>query len=356
MSPWELNWLLIFVPVAVVLHYIAPGQGALVFGAACLAIIPLAGWLGEATGHVAERTSETIGGLLNATFGNAAELIIGLMAVRHGMFAIAKASITGSIIGNLLLVFGASALAGGARHKQQKFNVLVARTEATLLILAAIALLAPAVFQYIAGPQARAREFNLSVAIAIVLLIAYALNLLFSLRTHRKLYAATPAPVQTAEMSAAWPLRRSVAVLAGSTALIAWISEILVDSVQDAAASLGMTDLFVGVIVVAIIGNAAEHTSSVMAALRNRMDLSMSVAIGSSTQIALLVAPLLLLASYAIAPKPMDLLFTPAEVMAVAVSVIITAQIAGDGETNWLEGSQLLAVYVILGFVFYFLP
>ena len=350
-----MNWLLIFVPVAIVLHYVAPGHGTLVFGTAALAIIPLAGWLGRATEHLAENTSDSIGGLLNATFGNAAELIIGLMAISRGLYPIAKASITGSIIGNLLLVFGGSALAGGIRFKHQKFNALVARTEATLLMLAAIALLAPAVFQHVAGQAAHASEVNLSLAIAIVLLITYALNLLFSLRTHRKMYA-TAASEPSEPGVTAWGIPKSVGVLSLATALTAWISEILVGSVEEAARHFGMTDVFVGVIVVAIIGNAAEHSSAILAALKNRMDLALGIAIGSSTQVALLVAPLLLVASYAIGPRPMDLLFSTAEVMAVAVAVAITAQIAGDGETHWLEGAQLLAVYIILGFVFYFLP
>lgn len=350
-----MNWLLVFVPVAIALHYLLPGHGALVFAAACLAIVPLAAWLGRATEHLAERTSEAMGGLLNATFGNAAELIIGLMAISRGLYGIAKASITGSIIGNLLLVFGASAAAGGARYKQQKFNAFMARTQATLLILAAIALLAPAVFQQIAGVKARSSEVNLSLAIAIVLLIIYGLNLLFSLRTHRQLYAAEPAkPVE--EPARSWPVGVSLAVLAGATVLTAWISEILVDSVNEAAAHFGMSDLFIGVVVIAIIGNAAEHSACIVAALKDRMDLAISISIGSSIQIALLVAPLLVIASYFIGPRPMDLLFTLPEVMAVAVAVAITAQIAGDGETHWLEGAQLLAVYVILGSVFYYLP
>jgi Ca2+:H+ antiporter len=345
----------VFVPVAIALHYFLPRHGAIVFGAACLAIVPLAGWLGKATEHLAARTSEAIGGLLNATFGNAAELIIGLMAISRGLYPIAKASITGSIIGNLLLVFGASALAGGTRHKQQHFSAFAARTQATLLILAAIALLAPAVFYQITGAKGRAGETNLSLAISIVLLIIYGLNLLFSLGTHRQLYAAEQ-PADEEHEAAPWPLKRSLAALAGATALTAWVSEILVDSVNEAAQHFGMSDLFVGVVVIAIIGNAAEHSTCLTAALKNRMDLALSIAIGSSIQIALLVAPLLVVASYFVGPQPMDLLFTMGEVMAVVVAVAITAQIAGDGETHWLEGAQLLAVYLIVGFLFYFLP
>jgi len=349
------NWLLVFVPIAIALHYFWPSLGLPTFAAACLAIIPLAGWLGKATEHLARTTSDVVGGLLNATFGNAAELIIGLMAISRGLYPIAKASITGSIIGNLLLVFGGSALAGGVRYKVQKFNSFMARTQATLLILASIALLTPAVFRQIAGARARAGEANLSLAIAVVLLIIYALSLVFSLHTHRQLYAAES--THAAETSESpWPARKSLCVLAAVTAVTAWVSEILVDSVTDAAQHLGMSDLFVGVVVIAIIGNAAEHTTCIAAAWRNEMDLSISVSIASSIQIALLVAPLLIIASYFIAPRPMDLLFTMPEVMAVGVAVAITAQIAGDGETHWLEGAQLIAVWLILGFLFYFLP
>ena len=350
-----MNWLLAFVPITIALHYFWPGHGLLTFAAACLAIVPLAGWLGKATEHLASSTSDVVGGLLNATFGNAAELIIGLMAISRGLYPIAKASITGSIIGNLLLVFGGSALAGGVRYKVQKFNSFMARTQATLLILASIALLTPAVFHQMAGAKARAGEVNLSLAIAVVLLIIYALSLLFSLHTHQHLYAAqTAEPVETSEPS--WSVRKALIVLAAVTALTAWVSDILVDSVTDAAQHLGMSDLFVGVVVIAIIGNAAEHSMCIAAAWRNQMDLSLSVSIASSIQIALLVAPLLVIASYFVAPRPMDLLFTMPEVMAVAVAVAITAQIAGDGETHWLEGAQLLAVWLILGFLFYFLP
>jgi Ca2+:H+ antiporter len=350
----SLNWLLVFVPAAIALRFLRPDAGTLIFAASCLAIVPLAGLLGRATEQLAARTSEAIGGLLNATFGNAAELIIGFMAVRRGMYPIAKASITGSIIGNLLLVLGASMLAGGARRKTQSFNVLGARSQSTALILAAIALLAPAVFHRVAGEGSAMEEHGLSLGIACVLVTIYALALLFSLGTHRELIAS--ASESEAPEGVAWSRTKSLTVLAGSTALIAWISEILIASVESATHALGMSEIFVGVVVVATVGNAAEHSSAVVAAWRDRMDLALSISIGSSLQIALLVAPLLVFASYAAGPRPMDLLFTPAEVTSVIAAVIITAQIAGDGESNWLEGAQLLAVYLILALVFYFLP
>jgi Ca2+:H+ antiporter len=348
-----LNWLLIFVPVAIVLEFWKPESHTLIFVASSLAVIPLAGWLGNATEHLARHTGEGAGALLNATFGNAAELIIALMALRQGLYPVVKASLTGSIIGNILLVLGAAMLAGGVRHTRQRFNLTAARAQATLLTLAAIALVMPAAYHYLAGPVGRVREDSLSLAISAVLLLAYGAHLLFSLGTHKQLFAGQESE---GHHEPAWTLRRSVAVLAGATGFIAWISEILVGSVEAAAASLGMTRIFLGVIVVAVVGNAAEHSTAVSMALKNRMELSLGIAIGSSLQIALFVAPILVFASHWIGPRPLDLMFTPAEVLAVFVAVLITGQIAADGESNWLEGVQLIAVYLILAVVFYFLP
>jgi Ca2+:H+ antiporter len=350
----SLNWLLVMAPVAVGLHYLQPDSHTLIFVSACLAILPLAGWLGTATEYLAARTGEGIGGLLNATFGNAAELIIALAALKKGLFPVVKASLTGSIIGNILLVLGAAALAGGVKHQTQKFNETGARTQSTMLTLAAIALIVPAAYHYLAGPAAARRELGLSTEISVVMLITYALGLFFSLHTHKHYFSGESSHCNSHE--AVWPVGRSVAVLAASTAAIAWVSEILVGSVEYAAHAFGMTSIFVGVIVVAVVGNAAEHSTAVLAAMKNRMDLSLGIAMGSSIQIALFVAPVLVLASYLVAPRPMDLLFTPAEVLAIGLSVLIMGQVAADGESNWMEGVQLLAVYIILGITFYFLP
>ncbi|MFB3825963.1 MAG: calcium/proton exchanger [Bryobacteraceae bacterium] len=349
-----LNWLLVFAPVAIVLHYAAPGQPVLIFASSALAIVPLAGWLGKATEHLAARTSEGIGGLLNATFGNAAELIISLAALKDGLLPIVKASLTGSIIGNLLLVTGAAVLGGGLRYKTQQFNAQGARVQTTMLTLSAIAFVAPAAYHHLSRAIDPGREHTLSVEIASIMLLTYALSLLFSLHTHKQFFAA-PAP-HCEGSTPAWSVARSLAVLGGSTAMVGWISEILVGSVGAAASALGMSDLFVGVVVVAIIGNAAEHSTAVAAAMANRMDLALGIAVGASIQVALFVAPVLVLASYWIAPRPMDLAFTLLEVFAIVVAVTITNQIASDGESNWLEGVQLLAVYLILGVVFFFMP
>lgn len=350
-----LNSLLLFVPLTIGLEFWTPESHMLIFVVACLAIVPLAGWLGHATEQVAHHTGEGLGGLLNATFGNAAELIIAVMALRKGLYSVVKASLTGSIIGNILLVLGAAILAGGIRHKEQKFNVIAARAQSTLLTLAAIAMIVPAAFHFLSGPSGRVVENDLSLEISIVLLITYGMHLLFSLHTHKQLfsgeYVAEPEEPQTK-----WSVKKSVLILAGATALIAWVSEILVGSVEDAAAAFGMTRVFLGVIVVAVVGNAAEHSTAVMMALKNRMELSFGIAIGSSLQIALFVAPVLVILSHFLGSRPLDLVFTPAEVLAVFVAVLITGQVAGDGESNWLEGVQLLAVYLILAIVFYFLP
>ena len=353
-----LNWLLVFVPVAVGLHFLRPDLHTWIFLSASLAIVPLAGWLGHATEHLAEKTGEGVGGLLNATFGNAAEMIIAVMAMRRGLYDVVKASLTGSIIGNVLLVMGAAILAGGIKFQTQKFNASGARVQATMLTLAAVALTVPAAFHYLAGPGGIVRERPLSLDISIVLLVTYALSLWFTLRTHKQLFVGHTAEAAAVEHGAtdSWSLRKSIAVLMGATALIAWISEILVGSVEEAAHAFGMSSIFVGVIVVAIVGNAAEHSTAILVAMKNRMDLSLTIAIGSSIQIALFVAPVLVLLSYVMGPSPMDLVFTPAEVLAVVLAVAVTGQIAGDGESNWLEGVQLLAVYIILGIVFYFLP
>ena len=350
-----LNFLLIFIPIAVGLEHFAPEKHSWIFVVSGLAIIPLAGLMGRATEHLAERTGEGIGGLLNATFGNAAELIIALAALRSGLYDVVKASIVGSIIGNILLVLGASMLAGGLKITEQRFNALAARSQATMLTLAVIALIVPAAYRAALGEAAAASLDKISVAIAVVLLLAYALDLVFSLITHKRLFMGN-SHGETEPGQAQWSLSKSSGILAGTTVLIAWMSEILVGAIEPAAHELGMNNLFVGVFVVAILGNAAEHSAAVLAAMKNRMDLSLSIAIGSSVQVALFVAPLLVLLSHYLGPHPMNLAFGPGLVLVVFLSILIAGQVAGDGESNWLKGVQLIAVYVILGIVFFFSP
>ncbi len=347
-----MNLLLLFVPVAIGLEILAPGRHLLVFLTSSIAILPLAGWMGRATEQLAERLGEGVGGLLNATFGNAAELIIALAALRAGLRDVVKASIAGCIVGNILLVLGAAMLAGGFRHSEQHFNPAGARSQATMLTLGAIALVLPAAFQAAAGTAVE-RLGRLSVSISVVLLLVYLLYLWFVLVTHPKLFAGSHV---SEPGKARVSMGRSAAVLAAATAGIAWMSEIMVASIEPTANEFGLSDAFVGVFVVAIVGNAAEHATAVGAALKNRMDLSLSIAIGSSVQVALFVAPVLVLASLFLGPAAMDLAFPPGLVLIVLLSVLITVVVAGDGRSDWLEGMQLLAVYLILGLTYFYLP
>jgi Ca2+:H+ antiporter len=349
-----MSWLLLFIPVAIGLEFLAPERHLLVFFAAALAILPLAGWMGRATEQLATRLGEGVGGLLNATFGNAAELIIALAALRAGLHDVVKASLIGSIVGNILLVLGAAMLAGGLRHKEQHYNAAGARSQATMLTLATIALILPAAYRAAtgAGPY---EVGQLSVWISLVLLAVYAANLVFSLVTHAALFAGSHEE-EGAEHAPAWSSGRSAGVLAAATAAIAWMSEILVGAIEPSAETLGLNDAFVGVFVVAILGNAAEHATAISAAMKNRMDLSLSIAIGSSVQVALFVAPLVVLASFVVGPAPMNMAFGGGGVLTVLLAVLITGQVAGDGRSDWLKGVQLLAVYVILGLAYFFAP
>jgi Ca2+:H+ antiporter len=312
--------------------------------------------MGKATEHLAEKLGAGLGGLLNASFGNAAELIIALIALRAGLYDVVKASITGSIIGNVLLVLGLSIIVGGLKFKRQAFNRTVASLGATLLALSAIGLVVPAIFHFIVRDNPAAHEQELSLEIAIVLFITYLFSLIFSLRTHPHLYVGEHAHGGEEALGVAgWSKTRSVATLLVATTLVALMSEFLVGAVEHTAHAFGMTDVFVGVILVAIIGNAAEHSTAILVAAKNQMDLALNIAIGSSIQIALFVAPLLVFMSY-IFGQPMDLLFTTFEVVSVALTVGIVSLVAMDGESHWMEGVQLLAVYFILAMAFYFLP
>ena len=350
-----MNWLLLFVPVAIGLEFLTPDRHLLIFVASSLAILPLAGSMGRATDELAEHLGEGIGGLLNATFGNAAELIIALTALRAGLHDVVKASIVGSIMGNILLVLGAGMLAGGLRRSEQHFNAAAARSQATMLTLAAIALILPTAVLAASGTTAEGLG-TLSVSISAVLLFVYLLNLRFALMTHSSLFGGShDADDRNARLSA-WSVRASAVVLAGATALIAWISEILVGAIEPVAREFGLSNVFVGVFVVAVVGNAAEHATAITAAMKDRMDLSLSIAIGSSVQIALLVAPVLVFASLFIGPVPLDLAFPAGLVLMMFLSVLVCGQVAGDGRSDWLEGAQLLAVYLILGLTYFLIP
>ena len=352
-----LNLLLVFVPIAMIMEWGLHSPPIAIFIVSCLGIIPLAGQMGHATEEIAERVGQGVGGLLNATFGNAAELIIAIVALRAGLYDLVKASITGSIIGNVLLVFGLSALVGGLKYETQKFNRTAAGLGGTLLVLSAVGLVVPALFHGLVGDSAPAAERNLSLEIAIVLMVTYIASLFFTLKTHRHLYMGDSGEAAALhEGHTLPPLGRSIGKLVLATIGVAVMAEFLVAAASHTAEALGWSQVFVGVIVVAIIGNAAEHSTAIIMAAKNKMDAAINIAVGSSIQIALFVAPLLVFLSYFIAPQPMDLIFTPMEVLAVGLCVGIMAFCSVDGESHWMEGVQLLAVYVILGIAFYFLP
>jgi Ca2+:H+ antiporter len=373
-----IDYLLVFVPLAAAFEF-AHASPTIVFVMSALAIVPLAGLMGRATEQLAHRAGPGVGGLLNATFGNAAELIIAVIGLSRGLGEVVKASITGSIIGNILLVLGLSLLAGGVRHPVQRFNKSAASMGATLLALSAIGMIVPTLFWYAARDPLATHaaqgagtiaieplhhlERGLSLEIAVILGIVYVLSLIFSLRTHKHLYAGDtvmpePEALANGERGAEKPVpaARPVILLLVSSALVAVLSEFLVGALEPTAKALGLTDLFVGVIVVAIVGNAAEHASAVFAALKNHVDLAFHIAVGSSLQIALFVTPVLVGLSYFIGPRPMDLHFTMFEVGAVALAVFAVNLVAQDGESNWMEGVMLMSVYAILGIAFYFLP
>jgi Ca2+:H+ antiporter len=357
----SLNLLHVMLPVALYLDHAQVGA-VWVFLAAGAAIIPLAGLMGRSTEMLSDRLGTGFGGLLNATFGNAAELIIALFALRAGLTEVVKASITGSILGNALLVLGASFFAGGVKYSKQRFNATAAGVSSTLLLLSAVGLLVPAIFHFhVNYHQQQVNEQALSLEISVVLIAMYALLLFFSLRTHKHLYTGDVATdsrddARFADVEGHWPMWVAMSVLFVATGLTALMSEVLVRAVEAARTQLGLTEVFVGVVVIAIVGNAAEHSTAVLMALKNRMELSFQIAVGSALQIALFVAPVLVFLSYLPGFSQMNLVFTLLEVVAVFVSVLVVGYVAGDGESNWLEGMLLLAVYGILAIAFYNLP
>jgi Ca2+:H+ antiporter len=349
------------IPVAVVLEFTHAGA-TWVFLASALGVIPTAALMGRATEELAARSGPGIGGFLNVTFGNAPELIIALFALGAGLHEVVKASLVGSILGNILLVMGASMLAGGARGDRQNFEPRAASAQALLLLLATVALIMPAIFELVQGPglpsprdQAVAYPsdvLSLSVGVAIILLLSYAAGLLFSLKTHAHLF--NPAHDEDDHGGEPWTVRRSVTMLAIAGVAVGIMSEILVGSITEASESIGLSPFFVGVIVVAIVGNAAEHWVSVYFAVRNKIDLSINIAVGSAAQIALFVAPVLVLSSFLIGPFPMALVFNGFEIGAIFLAVLIAQEITQRGDTTWFEGLQLLAVYAVLALTFFF--
>lgn len=351
--------LLVFVPISIAAHFLGWGS-LIVFMTSALAIVPLASWLSTATEEIAVVLGPSWGGLLNATFGNATELIIAIVALNAGLVSVVKASITGSIIGNLLLVMGLSMFLGGLYYKEQEFQPVFARVNASIMNLAVVSILLPTAVNFTSSGIPESTLQSLSVAVAVVLILVYVSTLLFSMKTHSYLYDVGVSEISEAEGTSEHPEQKVnlwlwVTVLLGVTVLVAIESELLVDTLEEATSRLGLTALFTGVILLPIIGNAAEHTTAVTVAMKNKMELSVSVAVGSSMQIALFVGPVLVLAGWLMG-QPMDLNFNPFELVAVAVAVLIANSISADGRSNWLEGLLLLATYIILGLAFYFHP
>ena len=347
-------WLLVLVPVVLVAQALKPEAHTLLFFLSVLAIVPLAALLSRATEAVASRTGDTIGGLLNATLGNLTELLIALAALRAGQYVLVKASIAGAIVTNTLFMLGVAFLLGGLKHHTQEFNRNSARLQAGLLFLATIAILVPSVVgEPDAGATSKAFTHTLSASLAVVLIITYALGLLFTLKTHREFFSAAE---HASEHEEEWPMSLALATLAGVTVLVALTSEIFVESVQHAATTLGLSPAFVGFIIVALVGAAAEMTAAFSAARKNRLDLSVGIALGSASQIALFVAPVLVLLSYVLGPSPMDLTFWPGAVAMMLIASMTASLVTNTGRSAWFVGCLVTVVYLIFALTLYLLP
>ena len=357
------GWPYLLVPMilAAIVLELTHASATAIFITAALGIVPTAALMGRATEELAARSGPGIGGLLNVTFGNFPELVIAFFALIEGLQEVVKASIIGSIMGNILLVLGASMFIGGLRRDRQTFNRTAASAQSLMLLLALVTLIMPAVYELVVGGRLpRVDEElveydstveHLSLAVAIVLILSYIGGLVFSLRTHKDLF--NPPYEQDAH---GWSVRRSVIALAVAGVLVGLMSEVLVGSISEAAESIGLSEFFIGAIVVAIVGNAAEHWVAVLVAAKDKMDLAVNIAVGSSAQIALFVAPVLVLLSFVFGPEPMPLVFNGFEIAAVALAGIVVTVASLDGETNWFEGVQLIAVYLILAIAFFYVP
>ncbi|MEW5869974.1 MAG: calcium/proton exchanger [Chloroflexota bacterium] len=355
--------LLLAAPVAILAEVFHWGE-ILVFAFSAIAVIPLAGYIGEATEALAVYTGPRLGGLLNATLGNAAELIITIVAIREGLLELVKASITGSILGNVLMVLGMSMLLGGLRNGTQRFSQRQAGNNAILLVLAVVALVIPSTLSGSIGPESSTRVEALSLGVAGTMIVLYGLGILYSFRVQPSPLTShagmdgeltSDAGSDGGEKHSAWPLRTALIVLAASTVGVAYLSELLVGAVEPVVVRLGVSEFFLGIILIPIVGNVAEHLVAVKVAIQNQMDLSVEIAIASSLQIALFVAPVLVFVSLLMG-NPLQLIFNQFELLALIIGVLITALVSADGESNWLEGAELLAVYIILGLAFFLLP
>jgi len=352
-----INWLLIFIPVAVAFEHAWPQAHTWIFFAACIAIIPIAHLIVESTEHIAVRTGDAVGGLLNATFGNAPELIISVVALKAGLFEMVRASLAGAILANLLLALGVAFLLGGVRYHNQEYNPGASRVYSSMMLIAVVSLAVPSTFSRFFSSEATMRQEQLlNLGVALVLLVAYGLYLLFMLKTHPESFTAASGQEEHPEHEAQWSMTRAVGSLIIASVLAAWMSEILVGAAEGTGKLLGMSQAFIGIVILAIVGGAAESGSAISMATKNKMDLTIGIALGSCIQIALFVAPALVLLSYAVAPHPLELSFGRAELGSLFLAVLIGALVSGDGRSNWYKGVQLIMIYVIMAFLFYFTP
>jgi Ca2+:H+ antiporter len=353
----KLNWLLPFIPIAVVVEHTWPHAHTWIFFAACAAIIPIAALIVESTEHIAVHTGDAVGGLLNATFGNAPELIIAVVALKAGLLDMVRASLIGAILANLLLALGVAFLLGGLRYRNQEYNAGASRVYSSMMLIAVISLAAPSTFSRFFSSEVVMREEQLlNLGVAIVLLIGYALYLLFMLGTHPEFFSAPATEEEQRDHPGSWGLPRAVGSLLIASVLAAWMSEILVGAAEGTGKSLGMSETFIGIVILAIVGGAAESGSAISMAMKNKMDLTVGIALGSCIQIALFVAPALVLLSYAVAPRPLELSFGRPELGSLFLAVLMGTMVAGDGRSNWYKGVQLIMVYAIMAFLFYFMP
>src|SRR5262245_59348967 len=353
----SINWLFAFIPLSLALEYAHVADPVLFFSAG-LAIVPIAHLIVESTEQLSTRTGDAIGGLLNATFGNAPEMIIALVALRAGFFDMVRASIIGAILANLMLATGVAFLLGGLRYHTQEYNAGAARLYSSMMLISAVSLGVPSAFNRLFSPEGTMPEEKLvNLGTAFVLLAAYVLYLVFLLKTHPEFFAsATAGETEHEHHEEQWTTGRAVASLVGASLLAAWMSEILVGAAEGTGKALGMSETFIGIVFLSIIGGAAESGSAVAMARKNKLDLTIGIAMGSSIQIALFVAPVLVLASGFIAPQPLELSFSRPELGTLFLGVLVGAIVAGDGRSNWYKGVQLVLVYVMIAILFYFLP
>jgi Ca2+:H+ antiporter len=353
----SIHWLFVFIPITLALEHSGKVSAPGVFFSAAIAIIPIARLIVLSTEQLSTRTGDAVGGLLNATFGNAPELIIALVALKAGLFEMVRASLIGAILANLLLALGVSFLLGGLRYRDQKYNSTAARAYSSMMLIAVISLIVPSAFSRWFAPESTIRQEQwLNVGVAIALLLAYGLYLVFALKTHPGKFASVDSDSAARDHGKQWSVAQAVGGLIGASLLAAWMSEILVGAAEGTGKSLGMSQTFIGIVFLAIVGGAAESGSAIAMARKNKLDLSLGIALGSSIQIALFVAPMLVVASYFVAPQPLELSFNRAETGSLFMGVLIASMVVDDGEGNWYKRVQLITIYTIIALMFYFIP